>query len=235
MTTTAITQNGQVGQGQPPAAVQPASRASNKGQQRARDLKQYIQDRRDRTKDPCSILILHRTMEGRILSNLLFPFDKIVQRLRRGAGDQVPMETVHAVQVRIENWMEQCRALLQSFGVGNNAWQWKEPASDIHDRMELAGRKNAVVIVPRVQDTTKVVPLIRALDDTMLRIRMEAEDLSKYKDQFRLLGDLMVGLHQIIQHGARATDTEYRINDDLGKLLRQSAPATDANPSAHQS
>lgn len=166
---------------------------------------------------------------------MLFPFDKIVQRLRRGAGDQVPMETVHAVQVRIENWMEQCRALLQSFGVGNNAWQWKEPASDINDRMELAGRKNAVVIVPRVQDTTKVAPLIRALDDTMLRIRMEAEDLSKYKDQFRLLGELVVGLHQIIQHGARVTDTEYRINDDLGKLLRQSSPAKDASPSAHKS
>lgn len=148
MTTTAITQNGHVGQVQPPAAIQPAGRESNKGQQRTRDLKQRIQDRRDRTKDPSSILILHRTTEGRILSNLLFPFDKIVQRLRRGAGDQVPMETVHAVQVRIENWMEQCRALLQSFGVGNNAWQWKEPASDINDRMELAGRKNAVVIVP---------------------------------------------------------------------------------------
>ena len=235
MTTTTIIQNGTVGPGQPPTAVQSAGRERHTGLQPTRDLKQRLQDRRDRTKDPTSILILHRTTEGRILSNLLFPFDKIVQRLRRGAGDQVPMETVHAVQVRIENWMEQCRALLQSFGVGNNAWQWKEPASDIHERMELAGRKNAVVIIPRVQDTLKVVPLIRALDDTMLRIRMEAEDLSKYKDQFRLLGDLVVGLHQIIQHGARVTDTEYRINDDLGKLLRQNSPAKDANPSAHQS
>ncbi len=115
MTATAITQNGHVGQVQPPVTVQPAGRESNKGQQRTRDVKQRIQDRRDRIKDPSSILILHRTTEGRILSNLLFPFDKIVQRLRRGAGDQVPMETVHAVQVRIENWMEQCRALLQSF------------------------------------------------------------------------------------------------------------------------
>jgi hypothetical protein len=234
MTTATIIQNGSVGPGQPLTAVQPAGRETNTGLQPTRDLNRRLQDRRDRTKDPTSILILHRTTEGRILSNLLFPFDKIVQRLRRGAGDQVPMETVHAVQIRIENWMEQCRALLQSFGVGNNAWQWKEPASDIHERMELAGRKNAVVIVPRVQDTAKVVPLIRALDDTMLRIRMEAEDLSKYKDQFRLLGDLVVGLHQIIQHGARVTDTEYRINDDLGKLLRQNAPAKDATPSAHQ-
>lgn len=64
MTTTAITQNGHVGQVQPPAAIQPAGRESNKGQQRTRDLKQRIQDRRDRTKDPSSILILHRTTEG---------------------------------------------------------------------------------------------------------------------------------------------------------------------------
>lgn len=180
-----------------------------------------MEDRKRRLQDPMTIVLVPRTSEGRMLANLLFPFDKVIHRLRRGAGDRIELAAVHSVLMRIDQWVERMKVLLNAFGMGHSEWQLRETARDIQEREWLATRKGAVVITPRVQDTAKLCPYIRGLDEGLLRIRMHADDLSSHRKQFEEVADLILGLHRIIGEGAALTSTDYVPRGELEKILRQ--------------
>lgn len=190
-----------------------------------RTVDQKIEDRKRRLQDPMTILLVPRTSEGRMLANLLFPFDKVLHRLRRGAGDRIELVAVHSVLMRVDQWVERVKLLLAAWGMGHTEWQLRETSRDLHDREKLATRKSAVVITPRVQDTAKLSPFIRGLDEGLLRIRMHADDLGRYHKQFEEVADLILGLHKIVGEAATLTATDYVPRGELEKILRPSVGA----------
>jgi hypothetical protein len=174
-------------------------------------------------KDLNSILLINKTQEGWMLSTMLYSFDKMMQRLRRGAGSRVPFDDVQAVIMKVDGVAQRMKEVLRRLGAADVDYRWREPIGDIRERERMAARRDAIVIVPRVQDTARLAPLIRGLDECLIRLRMESETLHQCIEELKTVALCIVDLHQIIQQAARLTDTEYEARGALAKLLRQHA------------
>lgn len=182
---------------------------------------QQIAERVLRVKEPNSILLNNKTQEGWMLSSMLFSFDKVMQRLRRGAGSRVPFEDVQALIMKVEGVAQRIKEMLRRLGVGDVEYRWREPIGDIREREKMAARRDAIVIVPRVQDTARLAPLIRGLDESLIRLRMESESLDSCMQELKTVATFVLDLHRIIQQGARLTNTLYEARGAVAKLVRE--------------
>lgn len=182
---------------------------------------QRIAERVARVKDVNSILLNNKTQEGYMLSSLLFSFDKVMQRLRRGAGSRVSLDEVQAVILKVDGVSYRMKEVLRRLGVGDAEYRWREPIGDIREREKLAARRDAIVIVPRVQDTARLAPLIRGLDDSLMRLRMESESLVSCMAELKTVAVVILDLHGIIEQGARLTNMPYEARGAVAKLVRQ--------------
>lgn len=182
---------------------------------------EQIAERVRRVTELNSILLNNKTTEGWMLSSMLYSFDKVMQRLRRGAGSRVPFDEVQGVLMKVEGVTQRLKEMLRRLGVSDAEYRWREPIGDIRERQKLAARRDAIVIVPRVQDTARLAPLIRGLDDALIRLRMESESLEMCIEELKTVATVVVELHRIIQHGARLTNTPYEARGAIAKLVRQ--------------
>jgi hypothetical protein len=171
--------------------------------------------------DPNSILLLPQTKAGMACVSMLYMFDKVIHRLRRAAGSQLSIEQVRNELARVEQWVARAKVILRELGVGEFELLPQEPYPDLKERSVLAARRNARVITPRVGDTVRLVPVIRALDNVLNSIRLRAEDLSPYVKHFQAVDELVVALHDVIGHVARVTVTEYEPRGAVKAFLSQ--------------
>lgn len=194
--------------------------AGGQARQPRRSQDERIQERVDRVRDPSSLLLVMKSQEGWMLASLLFPFDKAIQRVRRGIGSRVGFEDAQQVLAKVELWSNQVRDVLRPIGSVEVDYRYREPIGDIQERVRIASSRNALVVVPRVQDTARAAPLIRALDDALLRLRMEAPSLESYRGVFEAVATLIVDFHRIVEHASRLTNTPYEAWGDVAKLVR---------------
>ncbi|TKB71338.1 MAG: hypothetical protein E8D46_18400 [Nitrospira sp.] len=196
-------------------------RAHQGGGAPRRSPDEQIADRVFRVKDPDSILLINKTQEGWMLSSMLFSFDKVMQRVRRGAGSRVPFDEAQSIMMKVEGVAQRIKDVLRRLGVSDVEYRWREPIGDIQERVKMASRRDAIVIVPRVQDTARLAPLIRGLDESLIRLRMESQSLETCMEELKTVATFVVDLHRIIQHGARLTNTPYEARGEVAKLVRQ--------------
>ncbi len=179
------------------------------------------EDNRKRLEDPNSILLLPHTKAGMACVSMLYMFDKVMHRLRRAAGSQLSIEVVRNELTRVEQWVTRAKGVLKDLGVGELDWLPQGSSPDLKERSQLAGLRNARVITPRVGDTARLVPVIRALDNTLNSIRLRAEDLTPFVKHFEAVDELVVALHGVIGQVARVTATEYEPRGAVKAFLKE--------------
>ena len=153
--------------------------------------------------------------------SMLYMFDKVIHRLRRAAGSHLSIEQVRNELARVEQWVARAKVILRELGVGEFELLPQEPYPDLKERSVKAAWRNARVITPRVGDTVRLVPVIRALDNALNSIRLRAEDLTPYVKHFQAVDELVVALHDVIGHVARVTVTEYEPRGAVKAFLNQ--------------
>ena len=179
------------------------------------------EENKRRLEDPNSVLLLPQTKAGMACVSMLYMFDKVIHRLRRAAGSQLSIEQVRNELARVEQWVSRAKAILRELGVGEFELLPQDPYPDLKERSVKAAWRNARVITPRVGDTVRLVPVIRALDNALNSIRLRAEDLTPYVKQFQAVDELVVALHDVIGHVARVTVTEYEPRGAVKAFLNQ--------------
>ncbi len=179
------------------------------------------EENKRRLEDPNSVLLLPQTRAGMACVSMLYMFDKVIHRLRRAAGSQLSIEQVRNELARVEQWVSRAKAILRELGVGEFELLPQDPYPDLKERSVKAAWRNARVITPRVGDTVRLVPVIRALDNALNSIRLRAEDLTPYVKHFQAVDELVVALHDVIGHVARVTVTEYEPRGAVKAFLNQ--------------
>ena len=179
------------------------------------------EENKRRLEDPNSVLLLPQTKAGMACVSMLYMFDKVIHRLRRAAGSQLSIEQVRNELARVEQWVARAKVILRELGVGEFELLPQDPYPDLKERSVKAAWRNARVITPRVGDTVRLVPVIRALDNALNSIRLRAEDLTPYVKQFQAVDELVVALHDVIGHVARVTVTEYEPRGAVKAFLNQ--------------
>ncbi|HNP83134.1 MAG TPA: hypothetical protein PKN47_16860 [Nitrospira sp.] len=179
------------------------------------------EENKRRLEDPNSVLLLPQTKAGMACVSMLYMFDKVIHRLRRAAGSQLSIEQVRNELARVEQWVSRAKVILRELGVGEFELLPQDPYPDLKERSVKAAWRNARVITPRVGDTVRLVPVIRALDNALNSIRLRAEDLTPYVKHFQAVDELVVALHDVIGHVARVTVTEYEPRGAVKAFLNQ--------------
>ena len=179
------------------------------------------EENKRRLEDPNSVLLLPQTKAGMACVSMLYMFDKVIHRLRRAAGSQLSIEQVRNELARVEQWVARAKVILRELGVGDFELLPQDPYPDLKERSVKAAWRNARVITPRVGDTVRLVPVIRALDNALNSIRLRAEDLTPYVKHFQAVDELVVALHDVIGHVARVTVTEYEPRGAVKAFLNQ--------------
>ena len=179
------------------------------------------EENKRRLEDPNSVLLLPQTKAGMACVSMLYMFDKVIHRLRRAAGSQLSIEQVRNELSRVEQWVARAKVILRELGVGEFELLPQDPYPDLKERSVKAAWRNARVITPRVGDTVRLVPVIRALDNALNSIRLRAEDLTPYVKHFQAVDELVVALHDVIGHVARVTVTEYEPRGAVKAFLNQ--------------
>jgi len=179
------------------------------------------EENKRRLEDPNSVLLLPQTKAGMACVSMLYMFDKVIHRLRRAAGSQLSIEQVRNELARVEQWVSRAKVILRELGVGEFELLLQDPYPDLKERSVKAAWRNARVITPRVGDTVRLVPVIRALDNALNSIRLRAEDLTPYVKHFQAVDELVVALHDVIGHVARVTVTEYEPRGAVKAFLNQ--------------
>ena len=179
------------------------------------------EENKRRLEDPNSVLLLPQTKAGMACVSMLYMFDKVIHRLRRAAGSQLSIEQVRNELARVEQWVSRAKVILRELGVGDFELLPQDPYPDLKERSVKAAWRNARVITPRVGDTVRLVPVIRALDNALNSIRLRAEDLTPYVKHFQAVDELVVALHDVIGHVARVTVTEYEPRGAVKAFLNQ--------------
>ena len=179
------------------------------------------EENKRRLEDPNSVLLLPQTKAGMACVSMLYMFDKVIHRLRRAAGSQLSIEQVRNELARVEQWVARAKVILRELGVGDFELLPQDPYPDLRERSVKAAWRNARVITPRVGDTVRLVPVIRALDNALNSIRLRAEDLTPYVKHFQAVDELVVALHDVIGHVARVTVTEYEPRGAVKAFLNQ--------------
>ena len=179
------------------------------------------EENKRRLEDPNSVLLLPQTEAGMACVSMLYMFDKVIHRLRRAAGSQLSIEQVRNELARVEQWVSRAKVILRELGVGEFELLLQDPYPDLKERSVKAAWRNARVITPRVGDTVRLVPVIRALDNALNSIRLRAEDLTPYVKHFQAVDELVVALHDVIGHVARVTVTEYEPRGAVKAFLNQ--------------
>ena len=179
------------------------------------------EENKRRLEDPNSVLLLPQTKAGMACVSMLYMFDKVIHRLRRVAGSQLSIEQVRNELARVEQWVARAKVILRELGVGEFELLPQDPYPDLKERSVKAAWRNARVITPRVGDTVRLVPVIRALDNALNSIRLRAEDLTPYVKHFQAVDELVVALHDVIGHVARVTVTEYEPRGAVKAFLNQ--------------
>lgn len=179
------------------------------------------EENKRRLEDPNSVLLLPQTKAGMACVSMLYMFDKVIHRLRRAAGSQLSIEQVRNELARVEQWVSRAKVILRELGVGEFELLPQDPYPDLKERSVKAAWRNARVITPRVGDTVRLVPVIRALDNALNSIRLRAEDLTPYVKHFQAVDELVVALHDVIGHVARVTVTEYEPRGAVRAFLNQ--------------
>ena len=179
------------------------------------------EENKRRLEDPNSVLLLPQTKAGMACVSMLYMFDKVIHRLRRAAGSQLSIEQVRNELARVEQWVARAKVILRELGVGEFELLLQDPYPDLKERSVKAAWRNARVITPRVGDTVRLVPVIRALDNALNSIRLRAEDLTPYVKHFQAVDELVVALHDVIGHVARVTVTEYEPRGAVKAFLNQ--------------
>ena len=179
------------------------------------------EENKRRLEDPNSVLLLPQTKAGMACVSMLYMFDKVIHRLRRAAGSQLSIEQVRNELARVEQWVARAKVILRELGVGEFELLPQDPYPDLRERSVKAAWRNARVITPRVGDTVRLVPVIRALDNALNSIRLRAEDLTPYVKHFQAVDELVVALHDVIGHVARVTVTEYEPRGAVKAFLNQ--------------
>ncbi|MBA5868386.1 MAG: hypothetical protein GDA68_00020 [Nitrospira sp. CR2.1] len=179
------------------------------------------EENKRRLEDPNSVLLLPQTKAGMACVSMLYMFDKVIHRLRRAAGSQLSIEQVRNELARVEQWVARAKVILRELGVGEFELLPQDPYPDLKERSVKAAWRNARVITPRVGDTVRLVPVIRALDNALNSIRLRAEDLTPYVKHFQAVDELVVALHDVIGHVARVTVTEYEPRGAVKAFLNQ--------------
>ena len=179
------------------------------------------EENKRRLEDPNSVLLLPQTRAGMACVSMLYMFDKVIHRLRRAAGSQLSIEQVRNELARVEQWVSRAKVILRELGVGEFELLPQDPYPDLKERSVKAAWRNARVITPRVGDTVRLVPVIRALDNALNSIRLRAEDLTPYVKHFQAVDELVVALHDVIGHVARVTVTEYEPRGAVKAFLNQ--------------
>lgn len=179
------------------------------------------EENKRRLEDPNSMLLLPQTKAGMACVSMLYMFDKVIHRLRRAAGSQLSIEQVRNELARVEQWVSRAKVILRELGVGEFELLPQDPYPDLKERSVKAAWRNARVITPRVGDTVRLVPVIRALDNALNSIRLRAEDLTPYVKHFQAVDELVVALHDVIGHVARVTVTEYEPRGAVKAFLNQ--------------
>ena len=179
------------------------------------------EENKRRLEDPNSVLLLPQTKAGMACVSMLYMFDKVIHRLRRAAGSQISIEQVRNELARVEQWVSRAKVILRELGVGEFELLPQDPYPDLKERSVKAAWRNARVITPRVGDTVRLVPVIRALDNALNSIRLRAEDLTPYVKHFQAVDELVVALHDVIGHVARVTVTEYEPRGAVKAFLNQ--------------
>lgn len=179
------------------------------------------EENKRRLEDPNSVLLLPQTKAGMACVSMLYMFDKVIHRLRRAAGSQLSIEQVRNELARVEQWVARAKVILRELGVGEFELLPQDPYPDLKERSVKAAWRNARVITPRVGDTVRLVPVIRALDNALNSIRLRAEDLTPYVKHFQAVDELVVALHDVIGHVARVTATEYEPRGAVKAFLNQ--------------
>ena len=179
------------------------------------------EENKRRLEDPNSVLLLPQTKAGMACVSMLYMFDKVIHRLRRAAGSHLSIEQVRNELARVEQWVARAKVILRELGVGEFELLPQDPYPDLKERSVKAAWRNARVITPRVGDTVRLVPVIRALDNALNSIRLRAEDLTPYVKHFQAVDELVVALHDVIGHVARETVTEYEPRGAVKAFLNQ--------------
>ena len=179
------------------------------------------EENKRRLEDPNSVRLLPQTKAGMGCVSMLYMFDKVIHRLRRAAGSQLSIEQVRNELARVEQWVARAKVILRELGVGEFELLPQDPYPDLKERSVKAAWRNARVITPRVGDTVRLVPVIRALDNALNSIRLRAEDLTPYVKHFQAVDELVVALHDVIGHVARVTVTEYEPRGAVKAFLNQ--------------
>ena len=179
------------------------------------------EENKRRLEDPNSVLLLPQTKAGMACVSMLYMFDKVIHRLRRAAGSQLSIEQVRNELARVEQWVARAKVILRELGVGDFELLPQDPYPDLKERSVKAAWRNARVLTPRVGDTVRLVPVIRALDNALNSIRLRAEDLTPYVKHFQAVDELVVALHDVIGHVARVTVTEYEPRGAVKAFLNQ--------------
>ena len=179
------------------------------------------EENKRRLEDPNSVLLLPQTKAGMACVSMLYMFDKVIHRLRRAAGSHLSIEQVRNELARVEQWVARAKVILRELGVGEFELLLQDPYPDLKERSVKAAWRNARVITPRVGDTVRLVPVIRALDNALNSIRLRAEDLTPYVKHFQAVDELVVALHDVIGHVARVTVTEYEPRGAVKAFLNQ--------------
>lgn len=187
-------------------------------EQKAEKRERDIQQRVERVKKPDSQLIVPRTQEGWMLASLILPFDKAMHSVRR--SQTLTFDVIQGMLVKTEGWIAEVKPLLQRLGLGDVEWRLRDPYPDLAERIRVATTVNCMVVNPRVQDTVRLVPLIRGLDEGLIRLRMESQDLIACKPMFEHTADLILRLHDLVAEMSQLGRIPYRATGNLAQLLR---------------
>lgn len=198
----------------PPKAQPRQLTREEKEKKRAHD----IADRLERVKKPDSQLLVPRTQEGWMLTSLILPFDKSMHSIRR--SQLLTFDVIQGMLVKTENWIAEVKPLLQRLGLGDVEWRLRDPYPDMAERIRIVQNVPCMVINPRVQDTVRVVPLVRGLDEGLIRLRMESQDLIACKPVFEQTAQLIIRLHDVVAEMSHLGHVSYRASGNLAKLLR---------------
>lgn len=202
----------------PQSGARPSPRPQLTREEKAHKRERDIQDRVERVKKPDSQLLVPRTQEGWMLAGLILPFDKGMHSIRR--SQTLSFDVIQGMLVKTEGWIAEVKPLLQRLGLGDVEWRLRDPYPDLAERIRVASTVNCMVVNPRVQDTVRLVPLVRGLDDGLIRLRMESQDLIACKPVFEQTAQLIIRLHDLVNEMSQLGRVPYRAKGNLAQLLR---------------
>jgi hypothetical protein len=188
-------------------------------QEREARRAEFVARNLDRAKDPRSIIIIPRTLEGYLMCRMADVLNRSIYRLRSQAGASVSMaDTINWLK-RVDDLGKAFATVLKRFGIQDldlvSALDDAEPQPV---REALAGRENAQVLLPRTDEGRTLVHAIKRLDGALVSVRLVSVDLTKQADSIAQVTQLVRELNELTTGLAEKAGVRYTPPRRMDKL-----------------